>query len=162
MVRASATGTILVALPSAEPCGPSVSPTLALPFALLIASLRSFVRYNTPSAAQKCIDAMNGLRVANKRLLCKLANQSSSTSYNSEYGKNPILSSQVQSDNLYIKPLLPNTSEGAFAAPSNFPVLLFPFPGRPLASSSYSSRPTFACFVIDESFIFVLHYYWDL
>lgn len=55
---------------------------------------------------------MNGLRVSNKRLLCKLANQSSSTSYNAEYGKNPVLTQQVQSDNLYIKPLLPNTTEG--------------------------------------------------
>lgn len=70
-----------------------------------------FVRYSAPSAAQKCIDAMNGLRVSNKRLLCKLANQSSSTSYNAEYGKNPVLTQQVQSDNLYIKPLLPNTTE---------------------------------------------------
>jgi len=70
-----------------------------------------FVRYSTNSAAQKCIDAMNGLRVSNKRLLCKLANQSSSTSYNAEYGKNPVLTAQVQSDNLYIKPLLPNTTE---------------------------------------------------
>jgi len=70
-----------------------------------------FVRYSAPSAAQKCIDAMNGLRVSNKRLLCKLANQSSSTTYNAEYGKNPVLTAQVQSDNLYIKPLLPNTTE---------------------------------------------------
>jgi RNA recognition motif-containing protein len=73
-----------------------------------------FVRYNTPAAAQKCIDAMNGLRVANKRLLCKLANQvsqSSTSSYNAEYGKNPVLTAQVKSDNLYIKPLLPNTTE---------------------------------------------------
>jgi RNA recognition motif-containing protein len=73
-----------------------------------------FVRYSTPAAAQKCIDAMNGLRVANKRLLCKLANQnmqSSTSSYNAEYGKNPVLTAQVKSDNLYIKPLLPNTTE---------------------------------------------------
>jgi hypothetical protein len=57
---------------------------------------------------------MNGHRVANKRLLCKLANQSpsSSSSFNPEFVKNPLLVRQTPSDNVYIKPLLSDTTEG--------------------------------------------------
>jgi RNA recognition motif-containing protein len=53
---------------------------------------------------------MNGQRVANKRLLCKLANLSPS-SFTSEFAKHPLLNYQAPSDNIYIKPLLQETSE---------------------------------------------------
>jgi RNA recognition motif-containing protein len=53
---------------------------------------------------------MNGQRVANKRLLCKLANLSPS-SFTSEFAKHPLLNYQAPSDNIYIKPLLQDTSE---------------------------------------------------
>lgn len=69
-----------------------------------------FVRYSNSAASQKAINQMNGHRIANKRLLCKLANLSTS-SFNSEFSKHPILNSQTPNDNIYIKPLLKDTSE---------------------------------------------------
>lgn len=55
---------------------------------------------------------MNGRKVANKRLLCKLANQSPASSpYGTENARNPILRQQLPSDNIYIKPLLLSTTE---------------------------------------------------
>eukprot|EP01124_Arcella_intermedia_P027097 TRINITY_DN5232_c0_g1_i1.p1 TRINITY_DN5232_c0_g1~~TRINITY_DN5232_c0_g1_i1.p1 ORF type:complete len:711 (+),score=113.08 TRINITY_DN5232_c0_g1_i1:125-2257(+) len=69
-----------------------------------------FVRYSDSAASQKAIHHMNGHRISNKRLLCKLANLSPS-SYNSEFSKHPILNSQTPNDNIYIKPLLKETSE---------------------------------------------------
>lgn len=68
-----------------------------------------FVRFETPQDAQVAIERMDGTKISNKRLLCKLANQSSSTH---NYNVNNLLSNQTPSDNLYIKPLLPETSEG--------------------------------------------------
>eukprot|EP01127_Copromyxa_protea_P009243 TRINITY_DN2162_c0_g1_i3.p2 TRINITY_DN2162_c0_g1~~TRINITY_DN2162_c0_g1_i3.p2 ORF type:complete len:256 (-),score=46.54 TRINITY_DN2162_c0_g1_i3:2034-2801(-) len=72
-----------------------------------------FVRYVSSADSQRAISAMNGHRVANKRLLCKLANQSpsSSSSFNPEFVKNPLLVRQTPSDNIYIKPLLSDTTE---------------------------------------------------
>lgn len=69
-----------------------------------------FVRFSSAEIAQKAISAMNGRKVANKRLLCKLANQSPSSSLGSEY-RNPLLRQQLPSDNVYIKPLLLETTE---------------------------------------------------
>uniref|UniRef100_A0A6B2LA86 RRM domain-containing protein n=1 Tax=Arcella intermedia TaxID=1963864 RepID=A0A6B2LA86_9EUKA len=69
-----------------------------------------FVRYGHSSASQNAIKAMNGVRVSNKRLLCKLANISPS-SFSQEAPKNPVLHSEDPSDNLYIKPLLKETTE---------------------------------------------------
>jgi len=69
-----------------------------------------FVRYVSPEDSLKAITTMNGHRVSNKRLLCKLANQSPS-SFNSEFVKNPVLVHQTPSDNVYVKPLLSTTTE---------------------------------------------------
>jgi len=69
-----------------------------------------FVRYANSSASLRAIHHMNGQRVANKRLLCKLANLSPS-SFTSEFAKHPLLNYQAPSDNIYIKPLLQDTSE---------------------------------------------------
>lgn len=79
-------------------------------------SFYRFVRYVSSADSQRAITSMNGYRVANKRLLCKLANQSpsSSTSFNPEFVKNPLLVRQTPSDNVYIKPLLSTTTEGVF------------------------------------------------
>jgi len=69
-----------------------------------------FVRYANSIASLRAIQHMNGQRVANKRLLCKLANLSPS-SFTSEFAKHPLLNYQAPSDNIYIKPLLQDTSE---------------------------------------------------
>jgi RNA recognition motif-containing protein len=69
-----------------------------------------FVRFANSSASLRAIHHMNGQRVANKRLLCKLANLSPS-SFTSEFAKHPLLNYQAPSDNIYIKPLLQDTSE---------------------------------------------------
>jgi len=69
-----------------------------------------FVRYANSNASLRAIHSMNGQRVANKRLLCKLANLSPS-SFTSEFAKHPLLNYQAPSDNIYIKPLLQETSE---------------------------------------------------
>lgn len=72
-----------------------------------------FVRFSSPEVCNKAISAMNGRKVANKRLLCKLANQSPASSpYGTENARNPILRQQLPSDNIYIKPLLLSTTEG--------------------------------------------------
>jgi len=71
-----------------------------------------FVRFSSPEVCNKAISAMNGRKVANKRLLCKLANQSPASSpYGTENARNPILRQQLPSDNIYIKPLLLSTTE---------------------------------------------------
>jgi len=71
-----------------------------------------FVRFKTSAEAQNAINAMNGQRISNKRLLCKLANQSASSNYNTNFFANlPLLNAQTPSSNLYIKPLLPETTE---------------------------------------------------
>eukprot|EP01121_Diplochlamys_sp_Union-15-3_P003717 TRINITY_DN13654_c0_g1_i1.p1 TRINITY_DN13654_c0_g1~~TRINITY_DN13654_c0_g1_i1.p1 ORF type:complete len:299 (-),score=48.08 TRINITY_DN13654_c0_g1_i1:72-968(-) len=71
-----------------------------------------FVRFKVASEAQTAINAMNGQRISNKRLLCKLANQSANPTVNANpVVQLPFLNSQTPSSNLYIKPLLPNTSE---------------------------------------------------
>jgi len=70
-----------------------------------------FVRFSTPEFSNQAIAAMNGRKVANKRLLCKLANQSPSSSYNAEFTKNPLLRQQLPSDNVFVKPLLLTTTE---------------------------------------------------
>jgi RNA recognition motif-containing protein len=69
-----------------------------------------FVRFANSSSSLRAIHHMNGQRVANKRLLCKLANLSPS-SFTSEFAKHPLLNYQAPSDNIYIKPLLQDTSE---------------------------------------------------
>jgi len=66
-----------------------------------------FVRFETSEDSQRAIKKMNGQQIQNKRLLCKLANQS----HNNTDGANQILNHQIPSNNLYIKPLLPTTSE---------------------------------------------------
>jgi hypothetical protein len=68
-----------------------------------------FVRFSEQESAERAISEMNGQHIANKRLLCKLANQSPST-FASE-PKTSVLHSQEPSDNLYIKPLLSSTTE---------------------------------------------------
>eukprot|EP01120_Amphizonella_sp_Union-15-10_P006726 TRINITY_DN21_c6_g1_i1.p1 TRINITY_DN21_c6_g1~~TRINITY_DN21_c6_g1_i1.p1 ORF type:complete len:328 (-),score=64.68 TRINITY_DN21_c6_g1_i1:125-1108(-) len=72
-----------------------------------------FVRFKNSAEARNAINAMNGQRISNKRLLCKLANQSASSNYNNTnfFANLPILNAQMPSSNLYIKPLLPETSE---------------------------------------------------
>jgi RNA recognition motif-containing protein len=69
-----------------------------------------FVRFNNSASSRKAIRSMNGFRLSNKRLLCKLANTSPS-SFSTEYNKHPLLNNQTPSDNLYIKPLLKDTTE---------------------------------------------------
>jgi RNA recognition motif-containing protein len=64
-----------------------------------------FVRFEASESSKKAIKKMNGIQIQNKRLLCKLANQNT-TDYT-----NQILNHQTPSDNLYVKPLLPFTSE---------------------------------------------------
>jgi RNA recognition motif-containing protein len=66
-----------------------------------------FVRFESSDASMKAINAMNGNQIQNKRLLCKLANQSQ----NSSDHMNLLLKNQIPSNNLFIKPLLPNTKE---------------------------------------------------
>jgi RNA recognition motif-containing protein len=58
-----------------------------------------FVRFVEPSDAQNAIASMTGQRVSNKTLLCKLSNSS------------PNSGTPEPSNNLYIKPLLPTTTE---------------------------------------------------
>jgi len=65
-----------------------------------------FVRFESSDSSQRAIKKMNGTQIQNKRLLCKLANQSHN---NSEYVN--ILNHQIPSNNLFIKPLLPITTE---------------------------------------------------
>jgi len=75
--------------------------------------MNRFVRFKYGKEANTAITTMNGQRIANKRLLCKLANQSPASHYNNTLiANNPILSMQSPSNNLYIKPLLPTTTEG--------------------------------------------------
>jgi hypothetical protein len=75
------------------------------------------VRFKHSKEAHTSISSMNGQRIANKRLLCKLANQSPASHYNNTLiANNPILSLQAPSTNLYVKPLLPTTTEGESTA----------------------------------------------
>lgn len=66
---------------------------------LLIALWFSFCRFTKPEDAQKAIEAMTGQQLGNKTLLCKL-------SHGPGYTPHP------PTDNLYVKPLLPETTEG--------------------------------------------------
>lgn len=59
-----------------------------------------FVRFSRAEEAQQAISKMNGAQIGNKKLLCKLSNLPSNLNTN-----------QTPSTNLYIKPLLPTTSD---------------------------------------------------
>eukprot|EP01095_Lingulamoeba_sp_RSL-Kostka_P011340 TRINITY_DN428_c0_g1_i2.p1 TRINITY_DN428_c0_g1~~TRINITY_DN428_c0_g1_i2.p1 ORF type:complete len:123 (-),score=35.36 TRINITY_DN428_c0_g1_i2:79-447(-) len=61
-----------------------------------------FVRFSKALEAQEAIKHLSGQRIQNKTLLCKFSNCSS----------NPSTANLHPSTNLYIKPLLLNTSEG--------------------------------------------------
>jgi RNA recognition motif-containing protein len=65
-----------------------------------------FVRFGNSESSKLAISEMNGNQIQNKRLLCKLANQSQNSD-NTNY----LLKNQIPSNNLYIKPLLPDTTE---------------------------------------------------
>eukprot|EP00741_Cyanophora_paradoxa_P015721 tig00020904_g15177.t1 len=64
-----------------------------------------FVRYQSPEEAQNAIAQMNGMRIGNKTLLCKLSNSSPASS------NTPGSPSAEPSNNLYIKPLQTSTTE---------------------------------------------------
>jgi len=66
-----------------------------------------FVRFSDSESSQQAIKKMNGTQIQNKRLLCKLAN----VSQHNPDTTNNILGHQIPSNNLYIKPLLPTTTE---------------------------------------------------
>mmetsp|Transcript_8292 Transcript_8292/g.13506 ORF Transcript_8292/g.13506 Transcript_8292/m.13506 type:complete len:463 (-) Transcript_8292:163-1551(-) len=66
-----------------------------------------FVRFSTPQEAQNAIQNMNGQRISSKTLLCKLSNTSPTAQ--SPQNTEP-------SANLYVKPLLPDTSEDQLRA----------------------------------------------
>jgi len=66
-----------------------------------------FVRFSDSESAQRAILKMNGTQIQNKRLLCKLANQSQHSF--DQWSK--ILNHQIPSNNLYIKPLSQDTTE---------------------------------------------------
>eukprot|EP01125_Pyxidicula_operculata_P008567 TRINITY_DN2868_c0_g1_i1.p1 TRINITY_DN2868_c0_g1~~TRINITY_DN2868_c0_g1_i1.p1 ORF type:complete len:141 (+),score=16.39 TRINITY_DN2868_c0_g1_i1:74-496(+) len=68
-----------------------------------------FVRYSNSESSNKAIQAMNGIRISNKRLLCKLANMPSNVT---SHLRNPALQSQIPSNNVYIKPLPKHFTEG--------------------------------------------------
>jgi hypothetical protein len=64
------------------------------------ANLCRFVRFSTAEEALKAIDQMSGHQVGNKTLLCKLSNCTPAPA-------------QAPCNNLYVKPLLTETTEGA-------------------------------------------------
>lgn len=81
-----------------------------------------FVRFRTPEQAALAVDKMNGVKITSKRLLCKLAYHSSTGSANPFPASNGVTQApgaaprtsprnQTPSSNLYIRPLLPSTTE---------------------------------------------------